>query len=206
VDDDASIAYQLRDSAPDGPVIAEGLFARSHSDWDPLGDGFLYVRQHGHPVLFGVPRGALINGQPALNANVFVAKWRRVGRRYDPIQNLVEHAKAHPVERRATQAVEWAQFRLNHAGDRIEILQEPRVLRQKGYEEGPAFCSAPVEWMNQSFTPPVPYTPDASEWADCNHFDGGRVAPMRYAFNAPSGLYEWVETGPLLSAEGQNLS
>ena len=206
VDDDASIVYQLRHGGPDGAVVGEGLLARSHSDWDPLGDGFRYVRQHGHPVLFGVPRGALLDGKPAPHANVFVAKWRRVGRRYDPTQDFVEHAKAHPVERRKTQAVEWMQFRLNDAEDSIEILLEARVLRQKGYEEGAAFCSAPVEWMNQSFTPPVPYTPDATQWADCNHFDGGRIAALRYAFNAHLGLYEWVETGPFLSAEGQVLS
>ena len=74
VDDDRSIVYQLRSGAPDGPVVKEGFLARSINDWEPLGDGKKYVRQFGHPVAFGVPKGALIGGKPAAHGNVFVAK------------------------------------------------------------------------------------------------------------------------------------
>src|SRR5687767_5372932 len=65
VDDDRSILWQLRDRSPAGPLLSEGPFATSVNDWDPLGDGRPCVKQHGHPVAFGVPKGALIGGQPA---------------------------------------------------------------------------------------------------------------------------------------------
>src|SRR5262245_48605093 len=62
VDDERSIIYQLRKDAPDGPVVKEGFLSKSVNDWDPLGDGRKCVRQHGHIVGFGVPRGARIGG------------------------------------------------------------------------------------------------------------------------------------------------
>ena len=46
----------------------------------------------------------------------------------------------------------------------------------------------------------VPFNREATEWADCNHFDGGRLACLKYAFNPKSGLYEWTAIGPLLEA------
>jgi hypothetical protein len=58
VDDDRSIVYQIRRGAADGALIKEGVLAQSIDDWDPLGDGTPVARQHGHPVLFGVPRGS----------------------------------------------------------------------------------------------------------------------------------------------------
>ena len=76
-DDDRSIVFQLRSETPDGRVIKEGIFSSSQADWDPDGEGKVsYFKQLGHPVLFGVPRGARVGGRPALSANVFVAKWR----------------------------------------------------------------------------------------------------------------------------------
>ena len=99
VDDDLSILYQFRAGAPDGRVIKEGAFARTQNDWDPLGDGKNYVKQHGHPVAFGVPRGALIGGKPAPSANVFVVKWRKVARDYDPATKYVKHLSADRISR-----------------------------------------------------------------------------------------------------------
>jgi hypothetical protein len=52
--------------------------------------------------------------------------------------------------------------------------------------------------MNQSFVPPVPFNRDATEWADCNHFDGGRVAALKYRFDGPTGRYVWAAMGPFL--------
>ena len=72
VDDNLSLTWQLRADRYDGPLVREGFFARSVNDWDALGDGRKFVRQFGHPVAFGVPRGALFNGQPARHANHFV--------------------------------------------------------------------------------------------------------------------------------------
>jgi hypothetical protein len=37
---------------------------------------------------------------------------------------------------------------------------------------------------------------------DCNHFQAGRVAALRYRFDAVRGLYEWVETGPFIETGG----
>ena len=53
--------------------------------------------------------------------------------------------------------------------------------------------------MNQTFTQAVPFNEAATEWADCNHFDGGRIAALKYAFNPKRKIYEWTETGPLLT-------
>lgn len=39
VDDNTSIVWQLRKGAYDGPVIREGLFAKSIDDWYPWGTG-----------------------------------------------------------------------------------------------------------------------------------------------------------------------
>ncbi len=205
IDDDLSIAYQLRAGAPDGPILKEGFFARVEIDWNPEGGKGDYVRQLGHPVLFGVPKGARIAGKPVPSANVFVAKWRRSARLLDKKTNfLIRHA---PNERLslATQAVEWVQFRLNHAEDDIEIIQPAAVLRQKGYETGAAFCSAPVITINESFVQAVRFVRDGTQWADCMHFDGGRLACVKYAFNPAVRHYEWVETGPLFGGTGERL-
>src|SRR6202011_5433236 len=141
----------LRAGAPDGRVIKEGVFTRAQTDWDALGNGKKYVKQHGHPVAFGVPRGALIAGKPAPSANVFVVKWRLVGRGLDRTKNYLLHGSADPELENLTQSVQWVQFRLNRAEDDIEILRPASVLRQKGYESGKQLCAAPIQHMNESF-------------------------------------------------------
>jgi hypothetical protein len=203
VDDERSIIYQLRGEAPNGPLLKEGFLARADPDWNPEGvppppEGKTYFKQHGHMVAFGVPRGAVFDGKPLPQANVFAAKWRVLGRPLDRKRDYLEKTPLDSLLMKRTQAVEWVQFRLNDREDDIEILQPVRILRQKGFERGDAFTSAPVGWMNQSFCPPVPFNREASEWVDCNHFDGGRLAVLKYRFNPQTRLYEWVETGPLL--------
>jgi len=201
VDDNLSILYQIRDRGYDGPVVKEGMLAQSINDWDPFGDGGKYVRQFGHPVMFGVPRGALLNGRTPPHANIFAVKWRVVAR------TLVREGgyllwKNEPEElRRRTQGVEWLQFRINDAEDDIEIVQSARRLRQKGFETGAAYCEREVGWMNQAFVQPVPLNRDCTEWADVNHFEGGRIAPLRYRFNPATRLYEWVQTGQVIGGE-----
>lgn len=205
-DDDRSIVYQLRNGAFDGPVVREGMLARSHDDWEPFGDGRRFVRQHGHPVGFGVPRGALIDGEPAPNANLFVVKWRLVARALATNGQTMTHATASDLKAR-TQSVEWVQFRLTGSEDDIEVVQPPTQLRQVGSEDGPAFCeAAAVGWMNQSFTQAVPYSRDGLEWIDCNHFDNGRIAALKYRYDDASGLYQWVRTGPFMQHPEQALS
>ncbi len=195
VDDDRSSVYQLRKDGPDGPVIKEGFLARTSDEWDPYGEGKKFSRQQGHAVAFGVPKGV-----KAPNANVFVAKWYVNARVLDRRKNLLEHSTVPFEIGGPRQFVEWMQFRLNEREDDIEILKPAGRLRQKGFETGDRFTSAePVRSMNQSFTPAVPFNREAGEWADLMAFDGGRVAAAKYAWNAASGLYEWVKTGPFLS-------
>ena len=117
-DDDASIVFQVRKDAPDGDLIKEGMLVPSHDEWDPLGDGSRHVKQHGHPVAFGVPRGARIAGKPAPSANVFVLKWRQVARVLDHERNYLENEIAHPELRARTHTVEWAPVSPQRAGRR----------------------------------------------------------------------------------------
>ena len=213
-DDDMSIVYQIREHTPVGPVLKEGMLRQALTDWDPFEDGSAVVRQLGSPEAFGVPKGAMIQGKPAVNANVFVAKWRIVAPGvFDKRSGLVRRGfgwlKSH------TQNIEWAQFRLNDKEDDIEILQEPRYLRQKGYEEGDPFCSEErARIMNQAIQA-VPFSDDGTEWVDVNTFFDGRTTPLysnswvaalKYRFNSERKLYEWVETGPLMENETWSLS
>jgi hypothetical protein len=207
VDDDLSIVYQLRQGSPDGKVLCEGFLVRTRNDWDPSNKGERLVKQHGHPVAFGVSKGALIGGRVPAHANLFVAKWRVVARILDRDKNYLHHGTTDPKLSQRTQGVEWIQFRLNAREDDIEIVQPVALLRQRGYERGAAFCSREdAAHMNQSFTPPLPFNREATEWADCNHFDGGRIAALRYAYNAQRNLYEWVATGPFVEDGKRTLS
>jgi hypothetical protein len=78
-------------------------------------------------------------------------------------------------------------------------VQPVRILRQKEFETGEAFCAAKdAGWMNQSFCPPVPVNAAKTEWAVANHFDNSRVAAIKFRFNEGTRLYEWVEIGPFI--------
>jgi hypothetical protein len=197
-DNDRSIIYQLRQGSPLGPVLKEGVFARYGEEPNPFGDPIACLRQHCHTGAFGVPKGALVRGECAAHENVFAASWYRLvwakGTGPEDVppaeyyQRLLDHAFW----------VEWVQFRLADDERDIEILQPPRRLRQKGYEHGEAFCSAePRCRMNKWFVKPAAYNDDMSEWVQVPHFARG-IAAIRFKFNASTGLYEWVQTGPML--------
>ena len=203
-DSDRSAVYQLRRDAPDGPLIKEGMLDAGIYDWDPLGNGNLCFKQHGHPTAFGVPKGALINGNPAPHANLFVIKWRVVGMAIDP---KTGHIHGDPILDDTTQGAEWMQVRLNEAEDDIEVVAPAAPMRQKGYESGPHHClqAKNTVWMNLTFVQAVPFNADCTQWADCNHFNPFGAAPFKYAYNPARSRYEWIETGPYLfeSAEGR---
>ena len=192
MDDDRSIVWQLRQDAPDGPVLKEGFFSQAVGGWNPKGGDRTYFKQHGHPVLFGVPKGACIRGKGLPHDNLFVAKWRVIG---------IPETTLRYTEINDTIGVEWLQFRLNDREDDLEIVEPARPLRQKGCERGADYCSpkagAPPLWMNQTFVQAVPCNDDATEWADVNSFEGGRIAALRYRYHPGSRRYEWVETGPM---------
>ena len=209
-DDELSAVYQIREGSPVGRVIKEGWFSRAHDQWQPLDDGVKYFRQHGHPVTFGVPKGALVNGRRVPHENIFVTKWRILGLDVHKPGNWNGWAGEWPRRNSETQDVEWIQYRLNDAGDDIEILSPARPLRQKGLEGGRICCHTPagepLERMNQTFVQAVPFNADCSEWADVNHFPGGRLAALKYRFNPATGLYDWVETGPLIESGSPEIS
>jgi hypothetical protein len=207
-DDDRSSIYQLRKDTPDGPIIKEGELALTNEEWDPLNDGSRYIKQCGHPVAFGIPKGALIHGKKAVNENVFVIKWRTTPRVFDKEKDFLPWDAGFPEYGR----VEWLQCRLNKAEDDIDILQEPCEMQQKGYEQEETFCMHEhVKVMNQSFAHCIPYNEDATEWIGMHHFDytdnadKGSVAGARFTFNRQTGLYEWTDIGPFLGAEDKVL-
>jgi len=208
-DDEKSIVYQVRAGSVEGPVLNEGWIRRSVDDWDPLSDGKKYVRQHGHPTVFGVPRGALIDGTRVAHENIFVCMWRTVARWIDPALNYLQDPSELPDLARQTQKVEWLQFRLNDAGDDIEVIVPSAQLRQKGFEAGERICAnGKVENMNAGFVCAVAANSLRSEWICCHHVNigadprqalGGQVGaglvPLRFEFDPASGRYEWVEVG-----------
>jgi len=192
VDDDRSIIYQLRKDRPDGPVLKEGLLRRAVDDWDPFGDGSRLLREHGHPVVFGVPKSAKVGGAPAPNGNVFVAKWRVNSKgMLDPATGAITRP---PEGYGSMMAVEWVQFRLNDKEDDIEILQPVQRLRRKGCQEADICCTLDnPAGMNQTFVQAVPFNREATEWVDVCHC-GGMIFALKYGFDASSGRYEWVAT------------
>lgn len=222
-DDERSGIYQLRADGFDGPVIKEGWICRTRDDWDPFGDGNKYVRQHGHPTAFGVPKGAIVNGRRQPHENLFAVIWRVEARWVDPETGFMAYVQEKPELATRTRATEWMQFRLNEAGDDIEVLQPPMHLRQSGYSDGPAFCQyETAESMVANFTQAVPYNSDANEWVHANtlYLSGsgtetdheslrvhanGTVVPLRFRYEASIHRYVWVETGPPMGGLGQGL-
>ena len=199
-DDDCSIVYQIRADRPDGDVLTEGMLARSVNDWQPEGPGTpTYVKQHGSPTCFGVPKGARIGGRPALSGNLFVLQWRRVAREYDARTNRVEGTNVSSSLVRSTQVVEYCQVCLNAAGTDLEILQPPTALRQQGFADGPLPSSiqgSPV--LKQNKQAAVPYTADATEWVAMLGFSGGRYAPIKWRYDEQAHRYRWVQTGSVV--------
>jgi hypothetical protein len=203
-DNDRSILYQLRRDGPLGPVLKEGLFARYREDWDALSDGGRHLRQHCHTGGFGVPLGALVRGRRVPHENLFVATWYRSPRAKGRGPDDLPSTDLEDALFECAFGVEWVQFRLNETGSDIEVVQPPRPLRQKGYEDGPAFCGlTPCRPMNKWYVKPAPCADDLSEWAQAPHFANG-IAVIRFRFSAISGLYEWVQTGPLLATDEQS--
>lgn len=204
IDDNRSIIYQLRKDSYDGLIIREGFFAQSDDQWQALNDGRHFIMAHLHPVVFGVPKGTIQNGTIAPHANVFVALWARMARFIDKDTSfLIPFSKTSSWLEAPTQSVQSLQFRLNDKEDDLEIIQKPKLLQQKGFENGYTFCDAKVHFMIQSYIPPIPFNENSTEWIGYNYFDNnsgpkGKIAAMRYTFNPKDKMYEWTQTGPLI--------
>ncbi len=138
------------------------------------------------------------------HAGIFAVAWMNHARYLDPGDGYLHHSGEHPVPSHLISRARWSQFRLNQSNDDIELTLPPSPLQEKGYETGETLCSHPrLRSMNQSFVNPVPYNKDASEWVYMRHWGsdlGGTVCtPVRFRWNKETELYEWVETGPILS-------
>ena len=60
-------------------------------------------------------------------------------------------------------------------------------MTDRSRTDGARHGASPIRQMNQSFVQAVPFNEDASEWADVNHFDGGRLAALKYRYNRQRG-------------------
>ncbi len=201
IDTERSILYQIRRGAPDGPVVREKILIPFRDDWDPFEDGSKYWKIHGHPKVFGVPKGAIgADDRVVPHHNHFVAAWYRRARAVVDGKVLDPHADK---ELEGTLQLEWVQFRLNDAGDDIELLTKPTMLRQKGFESGEAICSLSERRprMNHWAHPPEPLDTTYTRWLDTPHFNNNGIAAIEYRFNPKTGLYEWSKTGKLVRSE-----
>lgn len=201
IDAEHSILYQIRGGSPDGAILKEALLAKFRDDWDPFSDGSRYWKIHGHPKVFGVPRGALgENDEVVAHHNVFVAVWYTQARAVVDGKLLDPHADE---KLENTQHLEWVQFRLNESGFDIELLTKPAMLRQKGYESGEAICSLSEHRirMNHWARPPEPLDAAYTRWLDTPHFNNNGIAAIEYRFNPETKLYEWTRTGRLVKSE-----
>jgi len=203
IDAEHSILYQIRRDAPDGPIVREAVLARFRDDWDPLGEGARYWKIHGHPKAFGVPQGALGPGGAVFaNGNVFVAAW------YTRARAVIDGRLLDPHEDAKLENfhwLEWVHFRLNDAGDDVELLTPVTRLRQEGFEDGEAFSSLgpAVKTMNHWARPPEPLDAARTQWLDTPHFGPNGIAAIMYEWDAKTQRYEWVKTGPMVKETGK---
>ena len=206
-DDNTSVIYQIRDGAYDGPMVREGRLAESIGDWEPRDDGVSFVKSHLHPLVFGVPKGARIGGKTPQHAGLFTFMWHRYARHIDPDTGFMPGGEDFEDLKSAfdaTTLAEWTQLRLNEKEDDFDVVQPVKGLRQKGYESGYAFCEEDVRLLILTFTPPVPYNRDGTEWigsttASTSSFR--RLACLKFTYSTEKDRYEWTKTSPL-SADG----
>jgi hypothetical protein len=208
-DTNRSLFYQIRQGAPDGAVLKEGVIEKAISGWDPLGVGHKFRKINAVVKVFGVPKGALRNGQPIPTANHFVAKWyiRPCLEIDGRLVNLWDkRSTVKPAQLGIySYCLEWMQFRLNDAEDDIEIISPARQLRQKGYDQGNFISSlGESRGMHHGFGDAVP-NESFNEWVEVCQFEN-RMAAVRYAFDSTTGLYEWVETGNAQEVPGRQMA
>ncbi|MCB1103381.1 MAG: hypothetical protein H7A44_08240 [Opitutaceae bacterium] len=208
VDEDRSIIYQVRLGGFTGPILKEGLLAQSRDDWDPFNDGSRYFQAHGHPSGFGVPKGALIDGQPAPHANLFVIKWYSYSRYFvQPDRLALTTSDPRSVHLSAkTIHMEWVQVRLNEAEDDIETVDPISTLQTPGVDPR----QPESRRVNQTYVQPVPYNRETTEWIDMavvgwseklGEKTKGPVA-VKYRYDPQRHRYAWVEKSGRLFPPG----
>jgi len=200
-DDNVSVICQIRDGAYDGRLVREVCLAKSIDNWEPFDDGKHYVRAHLHPLVFGVPKGAVIDGEVPQHAGLFAFMWHREIREVDPETGSMLHYHKSVQKLRDVSITEWMQARLNESEDDLEIVQPKQTLRQKTKEHGYPFCDLDVRRMVLTMNPPVPYNHSGTQWIGSSSYEDIRwetyVATLKMEFNPDTALYEWSATGPL---------
>ena len=206
-DDNRATLYQIRAGGYDGELLCEGVLRATTDDWDARADGRVYKRETVGPVGFGVPAGALIDGQVPAHAGLFVFMWKRVARPLDPDTGwlALETIEEGRTRLDATALVEWTQLRFDPATDGFVPVVGVQPLRQKGYGSGYTCCErAEIRRLITGMVNPVPIDGDATRWlAPMTVFcpSTERVACLEFSYGPATGRYEWTRTGPV-SAEG----
>ncbi len=207
-DDHRSVVYQVRGDTPDGPVLSEGFLEGPSMEWDAVGDGRKFMRLCTHPVVFGVPADAVLNGVTPAHAGTFAAVWARFPRVYDVARDYLLHDAEADVPDGGYRCA-WVQFRLNAARNDIDIAAPVAVLHEKSYSGDRPFCKhEDLTLMNCGYVNPLPANECGSNWVFLMHWNRGNIdargccSAVRFAWNGRTRLYEWVETGPLLDGPG----
>lgn len=199
-----AIFLQLRADGPDGPVIREELLV----PMDPLltlPDGTEVLRSNGMPAIFGVPKGALVNGAVPVHANVYAITWCGcvVQRQDGKLQRVNEHADLDPSLLEPYHEI--MHVRLNAAEDAIETVS-PRTRLQ------PADGSIV---HGHGWAQPIPDNEDCTAWVDsfsgrgtgADRVIGHRVGALRHTWDPSAGMYRWTRTGPFIEVrEGLQVS
>jgi len=196
VKNDRSIIYQLRADSPAGELIKEGVLARYRDNWDPLRQGQKLIKQCSHPVAFGVPDGARIEGNPLWHANLFGVLWHVSPRQLDEQAHRLQPLSIETDE--TIDHVCWVQIALSTSRDDIEFLQPVMQLRERGSKRGGGFCRhGEARMMRQSLSQPVPSNRGATQWLLACDL-GGATVVVRFEYDLQKGVYEWAETSPML--------
>ena len=208
-DDNTSVIYQIRDGAYDGPLVHEGRLAKSFDGWDPLKDGNLYVKAHVHPQVFGVPKGARVNGRIPEHAGLFTFTWHTYARYVDRETGFMPGCKNLDRAYDATTITEWTQLRLNEAEDDFEVAQPVETLVRRDTGSDKIQFEDKTRFMTSTFTPPVRLLADGTKWIGsatfpitCRDGENHRIAALEFTYNPEEKLYGWTNTGPL-SAPGK---
>ena len=158
-DDNRGTLYQIRAGGYDGELLREGVLRATTDDWHARTDGRVYSRQTISPLGFGVPAGALIDGQVPAHAGLFTFMWTRVARPLDPDTGWLALETIEEGRNRldATALVEWTQLRFDPATDAFAPVVAMQPLRQKGYGLGYTCCErAEIRRVITGMVNPVP--------------------------------------------------
>ncbi|MAE63214.1 MAG: hypothetical protein CMJ18_02980 [Phycisphaeraceae bacterium] len=187
-----AVFYQVRDGAPDGPVLNEKLLV-ARDRLAVSADGTELFRANGQPAVFGVPKGAFIDGRVPEHANVFAITWhgcaiqRRDGwSRGATDEDGWDASLLEPYH-------EIVHARLNEAEDDIEIIEPRRRMQPADGTVVPG----------HGWAQPIPDDAACTRWLDS--FSGrpppdpcSLIGAIAHEWDRRLGTYQWVRTGPFV--------